>query len=135
MALISINPRDPRSIYVQIVDEVRRALIVGTLRSDDALPSVRQLASDLGINPNTVKQAYHELERLGIATVRRGEGTFVAHRRTPDQERPAIARAVAARAVRDALRHGLSARQLIDAIEVVSHKELTARPARKDARR
>ncbi len=61
--LISVDANDTRPLYVQIMDEVRRALIVGTVAVDEALPSVRQLAGDLRINPNTVSQAYRELER------------------------------------------------------------------------
>ena len=75
---LSINTADPRPIYVQIMDEIRRAVVLGTLRPDDALPSVRQLAGDLRVNPNTVAQAYRELEREGITYVQRGQGTFVA---------------------------------------------------------
>jgi len=115
--LISVDPGDPRPIYVQIVDEVRRAMVVGTLAPDAPLPSVRQLAVDLRVNPNTVSQAYRELEREGLAYVRRGQGTFVAATSVNGTERRALAAAVAARALRDAYRNGLSARELIDAIE------------------
>jgi GntR family transcriptional regulator len=57
--IISIDPDQRRPIYVQIMDEVRRGVVLGVLRPGEALPSVRQLAADLGVNPNTVKQAYH----------------------------------------------------------------------------
>jgi GntR family transcriptional regulator len=60
------------------MDAVRRALVRGTLRPDDALPSVRDLASDLRVNPRTVSQAYAELERDGVVRVRHGKGTFVS---------------------------------------------------------
>ncbi|HEY9225126.1 MAG TPA: GntR family transcriptional regulator, partial [Gemmatimonadaceae bacterium] len=76
MPLISIDVSDPRPIYVQIVDEVRRAVVIGALQPDEPIPSVRQLASELGVNPNTVKQAYQELERLGVTYVERGNGTY-----------------------------------------------------------
>ena len=115
--LISVDPGDPRPIYVQIVDEVRRAMVIGTLAPDAPLPSVRQLAVELRVNPNTVSQAYRELEREGLAYVRRGQGTFVAATRVNGSERRALADAVADRALRDAYRNGLSARELIDAIE------------------
>jgi len=112
----SIDTRDARPIYVQIMDEVRRALVVGTPRSEDPLPSVRQLAGDLRLNPNTVAQAYRELEREGIVYVRRGQGTFVAERDGGEADRRALARAVAERALLDAHRHGLGAAELIEAI-------------------
>jgi len=76
--LIAIDETDPRPIYQQIVDEVRRALVLGSLGEEDPLPSVRQLAADLRVNPNTVQQAYRELEREGLVYVRRGLGTYVA---------------------------------------------------------
>ena len=113
---VAINTADPRPIYVQIMDEVRRALVVGTLRSEDPLPSVRQLAADLRLNPNTVAQAYRELEREGIVYVRRGQGTFVAERPPVAAERKHLARDVAERALLDAHRHGLDADELIEAI-------------------
>ena len=113
---VSISPADPRPIYVQIMDEVRRALVVGSVRPEDPLPSVRQLAADLRLNPNTVAQAYRELEREGVVYVRRGQGTFVAERASPKDERGALARDVAARALLDAHRHGIGVDELIEAI-------------------
>ena len=113
---LSINTTDPRPIYVQIMDEVRRALVVGTLRPEDPLPSVRQLAADLRLNPNTVAQAYRELERDGLVYVRRGQGTFVAERTSGEAERRALAQDVATRALLDAHRHGIGVNELVDAI-------------------
>ena len=113
---VSVNTADARPIYVQIMDEVRRALVVGTLRPEDPLPSVRQLAADLRLNPNTVAQAYRELEREGVVYMRRGQGTFVAQRRSAAAERRALARDVAGRALLDAHRHGIDTDELIEAI-------------------
>src|ERR1044071_8479681 len=117
MSLIAIDVNDPRPIYVQIVDEVRRAVVVGTLKADEPLPSIRQLAGDLGVNPNTVKQAYRELEQQGLAYVERGNGTYVSGGRTTREERMTLSRGVAERALQDAIRHGLDADELIDAIQ------------------
>ena len=113
---VTIDTKDPRPIYVQIMDEVRRALVVGTLHAEDPLPSVRQLATDLRLNPNTVAQAYRELEREGVVYVRRGQGTFVSEQRSVEAERGTLARDVAGRALLDAHRHGIGAEELIDAI-------------------
>jgi GntR family transcriptional regulator len=118
--LIAVDPNDTRPLYVQIVDEVRRALVLGTLAVDDPLPSVRQLAGDLRINPNTVSQAYRELERDGVVEVRRGQGTFIAKASVNGAQRRSLARDVAARALRDAHRNGLSADDLVQAIRSVS---------------
>jgi GntR family transcriptional regulator len=75
---IEVNPRGGVPIYVQIVEQVRHALEVGGLRPGDRLPTVRQLASELTIAPNTVVKAYNELQRMGLVQSRPGVGTVVA---------------------------------------------------------
>lgn len=121
--LITIDASDPRPIYTQIVDEVRRALVLGTLAPDDPLPSVRQLAVELRVNPNTVSQAYRELEREGMVHVRRGQGTYVSETNLNGTERRALARDVATRALRDAHRNGLGVDELIEAIRKAHHHD------------
>ena len=122
--VVNIDPRDPRPLYLQIMDEVRRALVVGALRPEDPLPSVRELASELVINPRTVSQAYQELEREGVVYVRRGQGTFVAPVVHPDRrERITVARAVARRALLDARRSGLGADELVETIRELAAEE------------
>ncbi len=121
--LVEIRPEDPRPIYVQIMDEVRRAVAMGDLGGDDPLPSVREMAADLRVNPNTVSQAYRELDAEGTVYVRRGRGTFVAPDAVPDEQREALARGVAERALRDAHRHGLSADDLARAVRAVADRE------------
>ena len=74
---LEVNPRSGVPIYVQLVGQVRRALEVGILRPGDALPTVRQLASELTIAPNTIVKAYGELEALGLIESRAGAGTTV----------------------------------------------------------
>src|SRR5438094_5344222 len=64
-------------VYRQIIDQVLVAVASGTLAGGDQLPTVRQLAVDLSINPNTVVRAYRELEIRGILTTHQGTGTFV----------------------------------------------------------
>lgn len=117
--LISIDTADARPIYVQIMDEIKRAVVVGTVGPDDPLPSVRQLAAELRVNPNTVQQAYRELERAGRVYVRRGQGTFVAETNGEPQrsrERRELSDMVASRALREAYRNGLSGGELVEAI-------------------
>jgi GntR family transcriptional regulator len=113
--LITLEPTDARPIYQQIVDEVRRALVLGTLAPEDPLPSVRALAAELRVNPNTVQQAYRELERAGVVYSRRGQGTFVA-RPGAESERELLVRDVAERALKDARRYGIEPDELTDAI-------------------
>lgn len=113
-----LDASDSRPIYVQIMDEIRRGLLRGTLRPEDALPSVRELASGLRINPRTVLQAYAALEREGVVYVRRGQGTFVSSAIKPDeQERPRLAREVARRALTEAQRSGLGLDDLLEAFQ------------------
>jgi GntR family transcriptional regulator len=121
---VSINTTDPRPIYLQIMDEVRRARVLGTLKPEDPLPSIRQLASELRVNPNTVAQAYGELEREGVVYVQRGRGTFAsADARPAAEERRALARGVARRALLDAHRNGLDAEELVEAIREVAEQQ------------
>ena len=124
---VSISTTDPRAIYLQIMDEIRRALVLGYLKPEDPLPSIRQLASELRVNPNTVAQAYTELEREGVVYVRRGLGTFVSANVRPDrEERNALAQQVAKRALIDAHRNGLGAEELIEAIRDVAQQPTIA---------
>ncbi|MDQ2889444.1 MAG: GntR family transcriptional regulator [Gemmatimonadota bacterium] len=115
--LISLDSKDARPIYVQIVDEVRRALVLGTLAPDAPLPSVRDLAVKLRVNPNTVSQAYRELERQGMVYVRRGQGTYASPAGMVTVERRTLAEGVARRALQDATRNGLSTEELVRAIQ------------------
>lgn len=112
--LIRLDVGDERPLYQQIVDEVRRALVLGTVSPESPLPSVRALAAELRVNPNTVQQAYRELERAGIIYTRRGQGTFVAAPQT--DERELLLRDVADRALRDARRYGIEPHELAEAI-------------------
>ena len=122
--LASLDPRDARPLYLQIMDEVRRALVVGALKPEDALPSVRDLASDLVVNPRTVSQAYRELEREGVVYVRRGQGTFVSPNVRPDQEeRRLLSRGVAKRALLEARRNGVSLEELVVSLQEVASEE------------
>lgn len=125
--LINLDPRDARPLYLQITDEVRRALVVGTLRPEDPLPSVRELAAELVVNPRTVSQAYHELEREGVVYVRRGQGTFVsASARADSEERQALVRAVAKRALLEARRSGVDVEELVTMMREVAAQEAAA---------
>ena len=75
--MVHLDYRDARPIYTQIIDGFRDQILRGILTADDRLPSVRELASQLTINPNTIQRAYRELEAQGwIATVP-GKGCFV----------------------------------------------------------
>lgn len=78
--LLKIVPTDAVPIWRQIEDGIRRLVASGVLTPDHPLPSVRDLAKELVVNPATVAKAYQRLADAGVVTVRRGEGTFVAAR-------------------------------------------------------
>lgn len=116
-----VDASSPVPIYAQIVGQVRAGVAGGSLRAGDPLPSVRQLASELRVNPNTVAQAYRELDREGLTTVLRGQGTFVAAlangRR--QEERARVARELAERMLAEAARIGVAPADLREALDEV----------------
>ena len=82
MLTFNLDPRSGVAIYIQLVQQAKRALRLGVLRPGDRLPTVREVVAALAINPNTVLKAYRELEREGLVRSRPGQGTFVE--RVPD---------------------------------------------------
>ncbi|MCU1245002.1 MAG: transcriptional regulator, GntR family [Acidobacteria bacterium] len=86
--MFDINPTEAAPIWRQIEDGMRRMIALGSLRPGDAVPSVRDLARSLRVNPNTVARAYQRLTDGGVFAVRRGEGTFVAD--TPTQPKKSV---------------------------------------------
>ncbi|MDD5289211.1 MAG: GntR family transcriptional regulator [Dehalococcoidales bacterium] len=80
--LLSINEQDPRPVYVQIIKQIKEQVLRGSLKSGDALPSVRELASSLGINMHTVRRAYGVLRDEKILVFRLGQQAKVAKLRS-----------------------------------------------------
>src|ERR1700685_1696463 len=76
--LFHVNPSSGVPIYVQVETQIKNAIAAGALKSGQPMPSVRKLAAELGINPNTVARAYQELERDGLISTVPGGGTYVA---------------------------------------------------------
>lgn len=76
--MIQLNYRDSKPIYEQIKDGLRKLVISNSLSANEKLPSVRELASSLAINPNTIQKAYRDLEGEGYIYTVAGKGTFVA---------------------------------------------------------
>lgn len=79
--MIQLNYRDAKPIYEQIKDGLRKLVITNSLIANEKLPSVREMASKLAINPNTIQKAYLELEAEGYVYTVAGKGTFVAERK------------------------------------------------------
>ena len=87
--MISLNYRDSRPIYEQIRDGLRKLIVTGALGADEKLPSVRALAAQLAINPNTIQRAYNELEGEGYIYSVPGKGSFAAANAAGDSARRA----------------------------------------------
>jgi GntR family transcriptional regulator len=97
-------------LYEQVKAEARRLIFIGAWRPRDPLPSIRELAAELLVNPNTVARAYRELERDGLITTQKGKGCFVADRSPAlaGREKEIRLREVFDRAVGEAAAFGLS---------------------------
>jgi len=74
---VQLNFNSPKPIYLQMVDEVKKALVRGELRPGDKIPSHKERAQMSQVNPNTVQRAYQEMEREGLTETLRGQGTFI----------------------------------------------------------
>lgn len=113
-----IDPRSATPLYAQIANRIKVAVASGELRPGSGLPSVRQLAGQLRINPATVVQAYRELEVEGFVEMRQGAGTFVreveAGRRS--RQRDQEARRLVREMLAEAGRLGLSSEDIRDAV-------------------
>src|SRR5215207_4735673 len=120
---MQLDPTDERPVYRQIVEEVQRAIAVGVIRPDEALPAAAALAKDLKVNINTVQHAYRTLAREGAVYIRRGLGTFVSPAQRDNRQRQVVtARRIAERMLREAFKHGLLASDLMAALEEIAPK-------------
>jgi len=117
--MFAINPADPEPIWRQIEDGVRRLVALGALTPGASVPSVRDLARDLRVNPNTVARAYQRLAERGVLTVRRGEGTYVADdaARPRKAEKHGMLRDAAVRYARAAIAAGADADEACDELQ------------------
>ncbi len=78
--MINIDYQNSAPIYEQIVEQIERYIAFGVMKPKEQIPSIRELASNLGINPNTVKKAYEELEKRGAIVTVSTKGTFVTEK-------------------------------------------------------
>jgi GntR family transcriptional regulator len=105
---ISVDPKSSVPVYVQLKQQLRLAVATGALQPGDQLPTLRELANQVLVNPNTIGRVYRELQAEGLFNARQGSGTFVS------EDAPAAGAAEARAAVRDRLeeaaRLGLSLR-------------------------
>ncbi|MFN7844611.1 MAG: GntR family transcriptional regulator [Pirellula sp.] len=103
---LTISQADPRPLYKQVIDQVKRRVSAGDLAPGAELPSIRQLAADLQISVITIKRAYLELERDGVILTRQGRGSYVA-------EQPGLAAELLDREMREQLSKAASLGRLL----------------------
>lgn len=112
-------------IYLQLKNQISYQIASGRLAVGDQLPTVRQLAVELTINPNTVARVYFELERDGFLSTKQGKGTFVAERDAPlssEQERQTMLRETILRALTEAVADGFSPEEVRKAMQdIITH--------------
>ncbi len=87
--MIRLDPRSGDPIYLQVVEQIKHLVAGGQLKPDDQLPTVRQLAVDLRVNPNTVARAYTQLAEEGVISTQQGRGTYVLENPPPADQRRA----------------------------------------------
>ena len=119
MIWLDVDPRSGVPIYVQLVEGVRHALAVGTLGPGERLPTVRALAGELAVVPNTVVKAYNELQRAGLIESRPGVGTLVvgdSERAVREQQVEALYRRLGV-LVRDAAGLGITEDELWERLD------------------
>lgn len=110
-SILTIDPRSGVPIYLQLIEQIKRSVAVGVLSPGEQLPTVKQLAVDLTINPNTVARAYRDLERDSVIETAAGRGSFVRDHGATEGARTAaadVARDAIVSAVREAKSVGVS---------------------------
>jgi GntR family transcriptional regulator len=113
--VLTVDPRSGVPIYLQVIEQVKRSVALGVLAAGEQLPTVKQLALDLTINPNTVAKAYRELERDGVIETSPGRGSFVKSNGVAETTRAAatdVARDALTVAIREAKSIGLGAEDI-----------------------
>ena len=118
-AMISLNYRDSCPIYEQIEDGLRKLIVTGALGADEKLPSVRALAAQLAINPNTIQRAYNDLESEGYIYSVPGKGSFAAGNSGADAARKQELLAKIRELLAELRYLGVSQQELLDLVKEV----------------
>ena len=126
---LQLDLRSGVPVYRQIMDQELGAVASGRLTSGDQLPTVRQLAVDLSINPNTVIRAYRELEIRGFLDTHQGSGTFISEQRVEqdDEERVRKLDVIVSDAIARAGAEGFTAKQVLDRLKELLAEQKTRR--------
>jgi GntR family transcriptional regulator len=122
---MQIDPGSHVPIYLQIAEAVRAAVAAGVYRPGEVLPSLRAMATEIHVNPNTVQRAYDELEREGLIYSQRGRGLFVAERGTESAQ--SLAGNGVRRAMDEVIRAGEVSGMTAEQIREIFHAALERR--------
>lgn len=119
--LFSLNYRDPRPIYEQLKEMIRRMILTGVIATDEKLPSVRELAAELSVNPNTIQRAYRDLEAEGFVYTVSNKGSFAAELTQVDDSRVRTLKERFCSSAGELLKLGMTKEELIRLIEEENH--------------
>lgn len=116
--MIILDYKDRRPIYEQVAEKLEELMLLGILGENEPLPSVRSLAMELSINPNTIQRAYGELERQGYIYTVKGKGNFVAENSVMKEKRKKDLLIQVSEVIDEAIRLGISGEEIKNMVEI-----------------
>ena len=116
--MIILDYKDRRPIYEQVAEKLEELMLLGILGENEPLPSVRSLAMELSINPNTIQRAYAELERQGYIYTVKGKGSFVAENSVMKEKRKKDLLIQVSEVIDEATRLGISGEEIKNMVEI-----------------
>lgn len=116
--MIILDYKDRRPIYEQVIEKMEELMLLGVLGENEPLPSVRNLAMDLSINPNTIQRAYTELERQGYIYTVKGKGSFVAENSVMKENKKKELLIQVSEGIDEAIRLGISDEEIKKMLEI-----------------
>lgn len=116
--MIILAYKDRRPIYEQVAEKLEELMLLGILGENEPLPSVRSLAMELSINPNTIQRAYAELERQGYIYTVKGKGSFVAENSVMKEKRKKDLLIQVSEVIDEAIRLGISGEEIKNMVEI-----------------
>ena len=123
--MIQLNYKEARPLYEQIKESIRKMVISNAFLADENLPSVREMASQLAVNPNAIERAYQELEQDGYVYRRKDEGTFVAKENRVNEMRRRELMQKFDLVVRELSELAVSSNELAERVEVITKGDKT----------
>ena len=123
--MIQLNYKEARPLYEQIKESIRKMVISNAFLADEKLPSVREMASQLAVNPNAIERAYQELEQDGYVYRRKDEGTFVAKEKRVNEMRRRELMQKFDLVVRELSELSVSSNELAERVEVITKGDKT----------